>query len=269
MEREKILAAAGADERAMSMKRTFEREGYRVVGLDRAAEAHAVVLPMPYSTDKERIKDTDITLDGLFSSLGAHFPALGGRLDWNAYGTAMRYGVRLFDYYENESAQIKNAYLTSLAAVNLALGRGEELLGKRVLVCGYGRIGKILCRLLGSAGARVCAAARKEEDLSWIKVNGFEEVRYSQLKERAHGIRLIFNTVPSKILDYDTLCAFGEGAVLIELASSACCDGDEASDAGVCVLRAAALPGKYYPEAAGKILAYSAIEIIKREGLIT
>lgn len=268
MEREKILAAAGADERAMSMKRTFEREGYRVVGLERAADAQAVVLPMPYSTDGVRIKDTEITLDGLFSSLGARYPALGGRLDWNAYGTAMRYGVRLFDYYENESAQIKNAYLTSLAAVSLALERGEELLGKRVLVCGYGRIGKILCRLLGSAGARVCVAARKEEDLSWIKVNGFEEVRYTRLKEHAHGIRLIFNTVPSKILGYDALCAFG-GATLIELASSACCDGEEASGAGVCVLRAAALPGKYYPEAAGKILAYSAIEIIKREGLIT
>ena len=263
------MAAAGTDERAMSMKRTFEREGYRVVGLDGAKEAHAVVLPMPYTSDEKHIKDTDITLDGLFSSLGARYPVLGGRFDWNAYGTAMRYGVRLFDYYENESAKIKNAYLTSLAALSFALERGEELLGKRVLVCGYGRIGKILCRLLGCAGAHVCVAARKEEDLSWIKVNGFEEIRYSRLKEHAHGIRLIFNTVPSKILDYGTLCAFEKNATLIELASKACCDEEEASVAGVSVLRAASLPGKYYPEAAGKILAYSAVEIIKREGLIT
>lgn len=269
MDREKILASADVDARSHAMRCAFEQAGYRVVGLQDAGSARIAVLPMPYTEDGEHVKGSDIGIDELFSSLGPKYPILGGRFDWNAYNTAMHCGIRLFDYYENESAKIENAHLTSQAAIALACEQGISLLGERVLVCGYGRIGKILCRLLASSGAYVYAAARKDEDLAMIKVNGYEGVRYSELSVKCPGIRLVYNTVPHKILDSDTLAAFGEDTVIIELASEPCADESEAVSAGVKYVRAPGLPGKYYPSEAGKILARSAIEIIKREGLLT
>ncbi len=269
MDREKILASADVDARSHAMRCALEQAGYSVVGLQDAGSARATVLPMPYSVDAVHVNGSDIKIDELFSSLGPKYPILGGRLDPNAYNTALHCGIRLFDYFENESAKIENAHLTSQAAIALASEQGISLLGERVLVCGYGRIGKILCRLLSASGAYVYTAARKDEDLAMIKVNGFEGVSYSALPEKAQGIKLIYNTVPHKILDCDMLAAFGDGAVIIELASEPCANEAEAVSAGVKYVRAPALPGKYYPSAAGKILARSAIEIIQREGLMT
>lgn len=251
------------------MRCALEQAGYSVVGLRDVGYARAAVLPMPYTVDAEHVNGSDIKIDELFSSLAPRFPILGGRLDWNAYNVALRYGIRLFDYFDNESAKIENAHLTSQAALALAAGQGISLLGERVLVCGYGRIGKILCRFLDSLGAYVYASARKDEDLTMIKVNGYEAVRYGALAEKAPGIGLVYNTVPHKILGGDILAAFKEGTPIIELASEPCVDEAEAGAAGIRYVRAPSLPGKYYPLAAGKILARSAMEIIKREGLMT
>ena len=44
----------------------------------------------------------------------------------------------------------------------------RTLHGSKILVLGYGRIGKSLSRMLKGIGADVSVEARKEEDLAWI-----------------------------------------------------------------------------------------------------
>ena len=51
------------------------------------------------------------------------------------------------------------------------------------MVCGFGRIGKILCNRLKNLGAKVYCTARKETDLAWIREAGYIPLNYIELEK--------------------------------------------------------------------------------------
>lgn len=119
---------------------------------------------------------------------------------------AERRGVRLVDYARRESFAIGNAAATVDGAVCLTVQRtGESLLGKRCLVLGFGRIGKLLCLRLRAIGAEVTAAARKGTDRAWVRAMGFAALDTGRLSGRLDGFDVVYNTVPAEVLDASLL----------------------------------------------------------------
>jgi dipicolinate synthase subunit A len=91
--------------------------------------------------------------------------------------------------------------------------------GSGALVLGYGRIGKVLSNMLAGIGARVTVEARKCEDLSWIASYGYQGIHISELGKAIGQFDVIFNTIPSMVLDRQILRNVKKNALIIDLAS--------------------------------------------------
>ena len=61
--------------------------------------------------------------------------------------------------------------------------------------------------------------ARKYADLAMIEGHGYEPLPLDNLKEHIHEFDIIFNTIPSLILDDEILTKVKKDALIIDLAS--------------------------------------------------
>ena len=107
-----------------------------------------------------------------------------------------KYIDNAIDYTDNEVFLKKNAYLTVEGAITLYYNEVKEtLLNKKVLILGYGRIGKYLAKMLKSLNSNVFVYARRNEVIEEVKLDGYT---YASLDDDNYDI--VFNTIPQKII---------------------------------------------------------------------
>ena len=256
MERKKRLTTVGENSRHGSLLSVLSEGGYSFVG---QGEGSAVILPMPYSADGVCVTGTEIPFSRLLSELPAGVPVLGGRFDRAAYLAAQKYGTRLFDYFTPEWVQVENAALTARGAVELAAERLQA--GTKVLVCGFGRIGKCLMRELEKTGVDATVSLRKKVDAAWAKALGYRWVQTETLDPSPY--RVVFNTVPAPVLGARAISGMERGSAIYDLSSPPYgVDFGAAEKQCVVAVTAPGLPGRMYPALAGRVLGESAIEIL-------
>ena len=177
-------------------------------------------------------------------------------------GVALPPEYRAFDLLKDARYLAENAYITAEAVLDVILPRFSGLLrGCPVLVIGWGRIGKCLASLLRKLDASVTIAARKESDRAMAEALGYRTVDTGRIGESISRYRLILNTVPAPVLGRDEIALCCPDCLKVELASAPGIEGDG-------ILPARGLPGKYRPEASGKLIADTMLRIMKKEGLI-
>ncbi len=295
----KKLAVLGGDRRQVVVARELSHLGYdvKVWGLGKCeddvgdaricpcwesaiADCEAVILPLPASADGVRVhcplhdRDVLLRMTTLLDSIGGKY-LFGGRLSDPIRSIAEQKGVLWVDYYDSEILQLKNALPTVEAAIAIALQElSVTLSSASVSVLGYGRIGSLLSEKLQALGANVTVYARRAEQLAQAALRRH---RTAWLRCCDGGIRpeafpsdcrLIFNTVPHRILTRDELAKLPQSCILIDLASApGGFDHAAAQEMGVRCLWATALPGKCFPESAGSIIAETLCGLIEdREG---
>lgn len=139
--------------------------------------------------------------------------------------------------------------------------------GSRCLITGFGRIGKVLAKMLYGLGADVYVSARKKEDLAWIELLGYTAVDNSEITEFG-SFNLIFNTVPSMVLDAQVLAKIAQDALVIDLASMpGGVDFDSARRMGILTAHALSLPGKVAPKTSGEIIKNTIFNMLEEDEL--
>lgn len=250
---------------------------------DVAKNADTLLLPLPTTRDGvtvncPRSPDRSVTLDEIAALLRERpdLHLLGGLLP-RALLDALPEGVRTTDYYEDEALLLRNAYLTAEGALMLAMQETDcALRGKTAAVIGYGRIGKLLARLLLSVGMEVTVCARRRESLLWAAADGCRPLQIGDAARAGHGLfplccghLVLFNTVPEQVLDRDLLLRLEPGTLLVDLASAPFGARDEdvreAERAnGLRYVRAPGIPGQYAPHDAGYAIADCVAETLRR-----
>lgn len=222
--------------------------------------ADCVVLPLPAAGEDGRLNAPfSAQKPELATVLDALRPGqvvCAGRASPELLALAEKRQLRLFDYFRREELAVANAVPTAEGAVQLAM---EELPitlhGARVLVVGFGRVGKLTAHRFRALGARVSVAARKWEDLAWAEAYGYAPEHLEGLDECLCAYDLVVNTAPARVLDAARLAQLEPDCLVIDLASRpGGVDMEAASELGVRVIWALSLPGKVAPVTAGKIL---------------
>lgn len=245
---------------------------YKIMeNLDEIKKSDIVILPMPISIDSQNVNapfnESKISLDEIKNNLSKNTIILGGRFNNEIY--RLFENNKCIDYYEREELMIKNAVPTAEGAIEIAMGETAITISKsKCLIIGYGRIGKVLSRLLKNLGADVSVSARKYSDLAWIEVNGYTSIHNNDIKLVADKFDLIFNTAPCLILDEEILKKINPDSVVIDLASKpGGVDFNKARDLGLKVIWALSLPGKSAPLTSGEIIAQTVMNILREEGV--
>lgn len=236
---------------------------------DLISSSKYIILPVPASRNKKVINapfsNADIVLsEKLFSNLKNKVVFAG--IVSSLIEDVKPSGLYIRDYYQREDFLIPNALLTAEGAVSIALKEyGKSIFSSRCLVVGFGRIGKILAKLLKNMGAKVTVSARSVKDISLAKISGFETTNVSKINEKA-DFDLIFNTVPALVLDAAVLSFLSSARMIIDLASApGGTDKFAAEEFGIKLIPALGIPGKCFPEAAGEIIADVIYKMIEEE----
>ncbi|MBR2019528.1 MAG: dipicolinate synthase [Clostridia bacterium] len=291
MMKRNILAVLGGDERQISMAHTLASYGYEVLvwGLGKCEErlgearvcktwqeavnqAEVILLPLPASADGVRVhcplQETDVLLrmTALLDAASGRL-LLGGRLSEAICSLAEQKQVQVMDYYDAEILQLKNALPTAEGAIAIAMRELPVTVdGVDAAVIGYGRIGSLLAEKLSALGAKVTVYALRPEVLTVAELHHHQAVKLETdgvLRNILHH-RVIFNTVPHRLLTEEVLRTMPPNCVLIDLASApGGIDHGAAAKLGLRCVWGTSLPGKCTPESAGVILAQSLREILE------
>ena len=291
------ISILGGDTRQLSLAAKIAGEGFRTrayglpadrlpPGVEHCADwrslisgASVVVLPLPASPDGRHVHfplvpEADAPLiTELFDAVERSTLITGGKFSPAVKALAEERGIRLFDYFESEELQLKNALPTAEGAVSLLMREiPRTVSGLPVAVTGYGRVARALCDLLLAMGADVTVAARKKEDMLRAGARGCHTVHLTgerSIFALCHGQAVIFNTVPYWLFSREVLSEMSRDTLIIDLASApGGVDADAAGCSGIRVIFALSLPGKYAPVTAGEIIADTVLSYIRKEGIV-
>ena len=271
------LAIIGGDRRMIYTAAAFEKDGAQVSisgfdyadipkGLDNMSvrdavrRSQAVVLPvrpidsdylnMPYAADR-------LGLTELRKIVGTR-PVFSGCAD------VMRGYVdgTVYDYTAREEFALYNAALTAEGAAGIIISEHEgSVFGSRVLITGYGRIGRILSGYLINMGAKVTVAVRRAGSAAEASISCVKSCYYSDIELKEYDI--IINTVPAPVLDHDKIDDVRSDTFIIDLASApGGVDMCRAGERGIKCIHALALPGRTAPTTAGRIIKDTICNII-------
>ena len=257
----------GGDKRQRILAKLFEENGKEPVaafdgeGLERLGdfgEFKTLILPLPCTKDGKTVfsaeKDFFLPLSVVEKGVRPGALVIGGNMPEEFCSKLLSGGVDVFDYFKDESFTVYNAFLTAQGAVRLLLeNTSEYLVSKRVLVAGFGRIGRAAAKMLSALGLDVYVAARRRETLSEISALGLKALDTAEIEGSVFLFDFVFNTVPAQIFTDKSVSLMKSGAVYFELASSPFGAQSKAFEKSKArFVSGSALPGRFCPHSCAK-----------------
>lgn len=244
---------------------------YNRIQKQQCAAYDVILLPLPFSKDGVHLfapyaNEALPTLENLFAKYSnARF--LGGCISSEMQNTAARHKVILNDYYLDEMLLQKNAVLTADGAVKLLDTQLKT--PQKVLIIGFGRIGKALCEHLKNQNVTFCVTARKESDFKKIDALGYRKYETGKIKDIINSYSIIINTVPYPVLSEKELKNCRADCEILDLASAPYGTDFSYCDKHHIAYRIApGIPGKYFPEQAAKAILETVEQLLKSEEMI-
>ncbi len=182
--------------------------------------------------------------------------------DW-----AKTYHFTLLEVGEIDELAILNSIPSAEGALQIAMEETRITIhGSQTCIIGFGRVAITLARLLKAMGSEVTVVARNRGQLARAYEMGCRKAEYSDLKEIMNYMDIVFNTVPSMVINKEVLKHTRQETVVIDLASQpGGTDFEAANNFGIKAILAPGLPGKVAPVSAGKILAEVIPDLIINE----
>lgn len=240
--------------------------------LNHVYRADCVILPLTVSAGNGLLNAplslSEHPLVPIFDRLSPRQFLCGGRVDPETQALAQARGLVLHDYFAREELAVANAVPTAEGAVQLAMERMPiTIQGARILVLGFGRVGRLTAQRFGALGAKVSVAARRYEQLAWAQAMGFGTEQLGQLSGWLCGYDLVVNTVPAPVLGRTELEDLRPDCLILDLASKpGGVDLQAAGELGLTVVWALSLPGKVAPVTAGMAIKRTIYHMLRELG---
>ncbi|NLN64779.1 MAG: dipicolinate synthase subunit DpsA [Clostridiaceae bacterium] len=274
MQKPKYLVIGG-DLRSIYLAELLKKEYYRVeiYGLDKKisrnknvdlsqmiANTDIIICGIPLTTAGGLVNmpfsEESLPVQTLVNMIPARTLFIAGKIDKDVRESLENKKIRCVDLLDREEMAILNAVPAAEGAVELIIKSIPRTIhSSKILILGYGRIGKVLAGILSGFGADVWVEARNHSDLSWIEVSGYKPVRLQDLERYVTDMNVIVNTVPFQLITSDILNKIHLDCYLLDLASRpGGIDFEYAKKLGIKTDWALSLPGKTAPLTAAEII---------------
>ena len=222
-------------------------------------KAQVIIGPVPFSSNEDFINapfaHDKIMIDDLMKTNKGKIFISGSIKDDLKKKLDEKY-MEVIDIMKRDDLAILNTIATAEGTIEVAIKNSDKILqGSRVLILGFGSVGKIVANKFSKMSAIVTCAARKVSDLAWIKAYGYNSLNINDMLYDLKEFDIIINTVPQTILRERELKHIDAEALLIDLASSpGGIDGKIAKSMGLNFIWALALPGRIAPSSSAKFI---------------
>lgn len=272
------LTILGGDARSLELSKLLANDQHRVTlfGFDEEKnftklriavnfesairDAKMIISPLPFTNEKQKLNTPlysgEISIVEIMKLMDKNQILLGGHIANKWFDLALENEVKMIDYFKHEELQVLNAVPTAEGAIQIAMEKTNITIhSSNVMVLGYGRVGKTLANMLHGIGANVYVCARDFSQLAWIKSYHYHAVALRNIETYLPKMNVIFNTIPTTILDKSKLGKLNKQSLIIDLASSpGGVDFAQAKKLGIETIWALALPGKVAPVSAAKAI---------------
>lgn len=245
----------GRIEKCSSLKQALEK-------------SQVIIAPVPFSGNSENINtpfsDEKIMIDELLKNNKGKIFISGSIKDDIKKKLDENY-MQVVDIMKRDDLAILNTIATAEGTIEVAIKNTDKILqGSRVLVLGFGRVGKIVANKFSKLSAIVTCAARKVSDLAWIKAYGYNSLNINDMLYDLNEFDIIINTVPQTIIKERELKHMDSEVLLIDLASTpGGIDGKMATSMGLKFIWALALPGRIAPSSSAKFIKDTVYNILE------
>jgi dipicolinate synthase subunit A len=236
-------------------------------------DSNIVIGPVPCSNDDETLNTPNhskkIYIRDVFRTMNKNQIFIAGRISEKIHQLSNVYNIYSVDILEREEMAVLNAIPTAEGAIQIAMEEMPITLhDSKVLVLGFGRVGKTLARNLKGIGAKVYVEARKFSDIAWIKSYGYMPVYINEIGDYIGNMDIVFNTIPHPMLDSNLLEKLKSDCLVIDLASKpGGVDFERAKNIGIRVIWALSLPGKVAPITAAKFIKEAVYNVVEELGV--
>lgn len=281
-----VFAIIGGDQRQALLCRLLIEDGHevRAFALEKAEHdpavvsalspeaamtgADCVILPLPV-TGQRGFLNTPLSageyeITDILDAIPRGVLVCAGRVDASTRTLAGALDIQLIDYFQREELVIQNAVATAEGALGLIMqDTATTVWDSRILVIGFGRIGKVLAHRLRGLGARVTVSSRSYADKAWCEAYGYDTLDTRHLEGHLDAFDVVVNTVPAPVLGENRLKELAHDALVLDLASKpGGMDFAAAARLGVRAVWALSLPGEVAPQSAGSIIRDTIYNII-------
>ncbi|MBR4261119.1 MAG: dipicolinate synthase subunit DpsA [Clostridia bacterium] len=272
------ISVVGGDKRTVELVKLLEKDKHEIClfGLGKSEElsnfkhasnleealqnADLIITSIPLSKDGKKINavftEKTILIEDFFQKAKNTIIVTGNITDEISKYIRIENHNKIIDVMKEEELTIKNAIPTAEGAIQIAMEKSNITIhNSKCLVLGFGRIGKLLSKMLSGIGAKVYCEARKQQDLAWIQAYGYNPIHLKNIDRVLNQFDFIFNTIPYVIIDKQRLEKIKKECILIDLASKpGGIDFNQAKEMNLQVECALALPGKVAPKTAAEYI---------------
>lgn len=287
---EKKISIVGGDTRIVELVKMLCQDGFEVYtyALEKAetlnqipqikfchsleeltSKARTIITAIPLSKDNIHMNtpfsDNKIRIDE-FCKQAKENLIISGKLNANDWKSqSMKYE----DILQREEYAVLNAIATAEGAIQIAMEEFPKTLsGSNILVMGFGRIGKVLSKMLQGIGANVFCEARKMSDLAYIQAFGYQPIPLDDLDENLPKFDIIINNIPTQVLNSKRLDLLKKEVLIIDLASQpGGVDFEYAKQNNIKTIWSLALPAKVAPVSAAEYIKDTVYHILQKSDL--
>lgn len=229
-----------------------------------------IIGPLPMTNDSENLSapfsDEKISITELVSEMAnKNKTFLAGKISENLEKKLKENDIQYIDLLKREELVVLNTIATAEGTIQLAMENTSRTIhGSNILIMGFGRVGKVLAKMLDGIGANVSCEARKNSDIAWIKAYGYNPIHLSELNGELGNFDLIINTIPFQILDEERLRYVKRNCTILDLSSNpGGVDRNAARKLGLKLIWALSLPGKVAPITSAEFIKETLYHILK------
>lgn len=268
------ISIIGGDLRIVNLAHMFQEDGKQVFvyGMEHSEEimdnkniiktktlneaiekSDIIIGSVPFANDENKMhaifSEKDIKIKDLVKKDNKDKTFIAGSINDKSYELLSKSYGKVIDVMKREELVILNTVATAEGAIEVAIKNTDTiLLGSKVLVLGFGRVGKVVARKFYEMSSKVTCAARKSTDLAWIRAFGYEAVNINELKTDIKKFDIIINTVPQIIINKNIMKYMKRNVLMIDLASNpGGINREDAKELNLKLVWALALPGKVAP----------------------
>ncbi|MCL2312451.1 MAG: hypothetical protein FWC41_08205 [Firmicutes bacterium] len=267
--RQESFGIIGSDPRLKFLSKILIKDGHKTIFFkgnnlkNLILENDNIILPIPVSRDGTNITGTEININqSLFKGKNifcGHQEEVESEF-WNS--------LDILDYSKSEEFISANAELTAHGTLKIL----AEMITKpfnelKILMTGFGRIGKIFTKLLQGLGSKISVLNYKQEDTIWSKIFGVKFFDMEEIIDSNIDFDFIINTAPSMIFSKKVLKNLYKKSFkkthFIDLASKPGIDEKACKEIDFKIDVILGIPGKFFPEKSAEIIKKSIYEIMK------
>lgn len=273
----KSFSIIGGDTRSIYLAKTLMKNAdvkvYKlnsdipeVKNLKEAINSDYIISPIPFK--EELFKSViEMNIEEFFNMLKGHEIFIGCNLNKEIVSIANRFNIKTIDILKIEEFAVLNAIPTAEGAIKIAMSETSKTLhNSKVIVSGFGRIAKILSKMLTGIGSKVHVVCRDSGSLAMAKGYGYIDVPLKDVETILPTTDIIFNTIPHIVFDKNKIDKTNRNCVYIEIASHPYgIDLNYAEQKCIKTIIASSLPGKVAPESAGEYIKYILYRLINQK----